>query len=136
MFGGADAPITKHTFAAFTASGLSSCRNGEPEKASRPFDLERDSGVISEGAGMFVLEDLERAEGRTKGLAEGLAEGESKGRAAEARRLLYKVLAARSFSVTSAMRARIERETDTIRLEAWLETAVTARTVRDVFRRR
>lgn len=52
------------------------------------------------------------------------------------RRLLYKVLAARSFSVTSATRARIERETDTTRLEAWLETAVTARTVRDVFRRR
>jgi 3-oxoacyl-[acyl-carrier-protein] synthase II len=62
--GGADAPITKHTFAAFTASGLTSCRNGEPEKASRPFDLERDSGVISEGAGMFVLEDLERARAR------------------------------------------------------------------------
>jgi 3-oxoacyl-[acyl-carrier-protein] synthase II len=62
--GGADAPITKHTFAAFIASGLNSCRNGEPEKASRPFDLERDSGVISEGAGMFVLEDLERAQAR------------------------------------------------------------------------
>ncbi|HEX3473469.1 MAG TPA: hypothetical protein VHT91_00435 [Kofleriaceae bacterium] len=96
--------------------------------------------------------ELGRAEGRTKGLAEGRAEGESKGRAkgraegraegeskgraTEARLLLYKVLAARSFSVTSATRARIERETDTSRLEAWLETAVTARTVRDVFRRR
>jgi 3-oxoacyl-[acyl-carrier-protein] synthase II len=62
--GGADAPITKHTFAAFVATGLSSCRNGEPERASRPFDLERDSGVISEGAGMFILENLERAEAR------------------------------------------------------------------------
>jgi len=62
--GGADAPITKHTFAAFTATGLSSCRNDEPEKASRPFDLERDSGVISEGAGIFVLENLERAQAR------------------------------------------------------------------------
>lgn len=62
--GGADAPITKHTFAAFTATGLSSCRNEHPEKASRPFDLERDSGVISEGAGMFVLENLERARAR------------------------------------------------------------------------
>lgn len=62
--GGADAPITKHTFAAFTSSGLSSCRNGEPERASRPFDLERDSGVISEGAGMFVLENMERAQAR------------------------------------------------------------------------
>jgi 3-oxoacyl-[acyl-carrier-protein] synthase II len=62
--GGADAPITKHTFAAFIATGLSSFRNGEPEKASRPFDLERDTGVISEGAGMFVLENLERAQAR------------------------------------------------------------------------
>jgi len=62
--GGADAPITKHGFASFIASGLCSTRNGEPEKASRPFDLERDSGVISEGAGMFVLENLERAQAR------------------------------------------------------------------------
>jgi 3-oxoacyl-[acyl-carrier-protein] synthase II len=64
LAGGADAPITKHTFAAFIATGLSSCRNAEPSKASRPFDLERDSGVISEGAGMFVLENAERAQAR------------------------------------------------------------------------
>jgi 3-oxoacyl-[acyl-carrier-protein] synthase II len=62
--GGTDAPLTRHTFAAFIATGLSSCRNGDPERASRPFDSERDSGVISEGAGMFVLENLERAEAR------------------------------------------------------------------------
>ncbi len=62
--GGADAPITPLTMASFIASGLSSTRNGEPEKASRPFDLDRDSGVISEGAGVFVLENLERAEAR------------------------------------------------------------------------
>lgn len=62
--GGADAPITELTMASFISSGLSSCRNGEPEKASRPFDLERDSGVIAEGAGVFVLENLERAEAR------------------------------------------------------------------------
>ncbi len=62
--GGTDAPLTKHTFAAFIATGLSSCRNDEPAKACRPFDLQRDSGVISEGAGVFVLENLERAEAR------------------------------------------------------------------------
>jgi 3-oxoacyl-[acyl-carrier-protein] synthase II len=62
--GGADAPLTRHTFAAFIATGLASCANGEPEKASRPFDANRDTGVISEGAGMFVLENLERAEAR------------------------------------------------------------------------
>jgi len=62
--GGTDAPITPLAMACFTSSGLSSCRNGEPEKASRPFDLSRDSGVISEGACVFVLENLERAEAR------------------------------------------------------------------------
>jgi 3-oxoacyl-[acyl-carrier-protein] synthase II len=62
--GGADAPITPLTMSSFIASGLTSCRNDEPEKASRPFDLNRDSGVISEGAGVFVLENMERAEAR------------------------------------------------------------------------
>jgi 3-oxoacyl-[acyl-carrier-protein] synthase II len=62
--GGSDAPITPLTMASFIASGLSSTRNGDPAKASRPFDLERDSGVIAEGAGVFVLENLERAAGR------------------------------------------------------------------------
>jgi 3-oxoacyl-[acyl-carrier-protein] synthase II len=50
--------------ASFTAANLSSCRNDDPEKASRPFDLDRDSGVISEGAAVFVLESLESAEAR------------------------------------------------------------------------
>ncbi|HEX8680057.1 MAG TPA: beta-ketoacyl-[acyl-carrier-protein] synthase family protein [Chthoniobacterales bacterium] len=59
--GGADAPVTPLAMASFTATGLSSFRNDEPETASRPFDLTRDSGVISEGAGVFILEDLERA---------------------------------------------------------------------------
>ncbi|MFN2476584.1 MAG: beta-ketoacyl synthase [Chthoniobacterales bacterium] len=62
--GGADAPITPLAMASFTATGLSSYRNSDPGRASRPFDLSRDSGVISEGAGVFVLENLERAEAR------------------------------------------------------------------------
>ena len=62
--GGSDAPITPLAMASFIASGLSSQRNSEPETASRPFDLLRDSGVISEGAGILVLENLERAEAR------------------------------------------------------------------------
>jgi 3-oxoacyl-[acyl-carrier-protein] synthase II len=62
--GGTDAPVTPLAMACFTSSGLSSRRNGEPEKASRPFDLERDSGVISEGACVFVLENMQRAEAR------------------------------------------------------------------------
>ena len=62
--GGADAPVTPLAMASFTATGLSSFRNDEPETASRPFDLTRDSGVISEGAGVFVLEDFDRAMAR------------------------------------------------------------------------
>jgi len=62
--GGADVPVTPLALSMFIASGLSSCRNGEPERASRPFDLYRDSGVISEGAGVVILEDMERAEAR------------------------------------------------------------------------
>jgi 3-oxoacyl-[acyl-carrier-protein] synthase II len=62
--GGADAPITPLTMASFIASGLSSTRNDDPQTASRPFDLTRDSGVISEGAAIVILENLERAEAR------------------------------------------------------------------------
>jgi 3-oxoacyl-[acyl-carrier-protein] synthase II len=62
--GGTDAPVTPLAMACFASAGLSSCRNDEPQKASRPFDLERDSGVVSEGACIFVLENLERAEAR------------------------------------------------------------------------
>jgi len=62
--GGADAPITEHGMASFVASGLSSMRDSDPQTASRPFDRERDSGVISEGAGMFILENYERARAR------------------------------------------------------------------------
>jgi 3-oxoacyl-[acyl-carrier-protein] synthase II len=62
--GGAEAPVTPLVMSMLISSGLSSCRNGEPEKASRPFDLERDSGVVSEGACVVVLEDLTRAEAR------------------------------------------------------------------------
>jgi flagellar biosynthesis/type III secretory pathway protein FliH len=88
--------------------------------------------------------DKGRAEGRAKGLAKGLAEGRAeglakgraKGRAAEARLLLHKVLAARSFRVTPKVRARIDSEPDVARIESWLEAAVTARAVGDVFRDR
>jgi 3-oxoacyl-[acyl-carrier-protein] synthase II len=62
--GGTDAPVTPLVMGSFVANGLTSTRNGEPEKASRPFDLDRDSGVISEGAGIFVLESLDRAQAR------------------------------------------------------------------------
>ncbi|HEY0480374.1 MAG TPA: hypothetical protein VGD37_22800, partial [Kofleriaceae bacterium] len=74
------------------------------------------------------------AEWENKGRAEGRAEGRTEGRADEARRLLLKVLAARSFPVSPDVRARIDGEADVARLEAWLEAAVTAATIGDVFR--
>jgi 3-oxoacyl-[acyl-carrier-protein] synthase II len=59
--GGTDATITPLSMASFTTAGLSSTRNSDPERASRPYDLQRDSGVISEGAGIVVLENYETA---------------------------------------------------------------------------
>ena len=63
-----------------------------------------------------------------------IGEWEDKGRAAEARLLLHKVLAARSFLVTPDVRARVDGEPDVTRLESWLEAAVTATAIGDVFR--
>lgn len=59
--GGTDATVTPLSMASFTTAGLNSMRNHEPERASRPFDKGRDSGVISEGAGIVVLEEYETA---------------------------------------------------------------------------
>jgi len=59
--GGAEAPIVPLTFGAFCLIGALSTRNGDPTKASRPFDKERDGFVMGEGAGVLILEDLENA---------------------------------------------------------------------------
>lgn len=59
--GGAEAPVTSIAFAGFCAARAMSTRNDEPEKASRPFDLQRDGFVIGEGAGILILETLEHA---------------------------------------------------------------------------
>lgn len=65
LAGGSDASITEGTLAAFIATGLTTAvENGAPERASRPFDLLRRCGILSEGAGMFVLEDMDRAVAR------------------------------------------------------------------------
>jgi 3-oxoacyl-[acyl-carrier-protein] synthase II len=62
--GGAEAVMLRITFAGFARIGAVSRRNGEPERASRPFDLDRDGFVMGEGAGFVVLEDYERAKAR------------------------------------------------------------------------
>jgi 3-oxoacyl-[acyl-carrier-protein] synthase II len=59
--GGSDAPITKFAFASFVAAGLTTVKHLDPKTASRPFDIDRETGVISEGCGILVLENLEHA---------------------------------------------------------------------------
>ena len=62
--GGAEATITPLGIAGFASMKALSCRNDEPEKACRPFDKDRDGFVMSEGAGIVVLEEYEHAKKR------------------------------------------------------------------------
>lgn len=62
--GGVEAPITKFTVAAFANMGALSKRNDAPDKASRPFDRQRDGFVIAEGGAIYILEELEHARRR------------------------------------------------------------------------
>ncbi len=62
--GGAEAPITPLGIAGFAALKALSTRNDEPEKSSRPFDEKRDGFIVSEGAGILLLESLEHARQR------------------------------------------------------------------------
>ena len=61
LAGGVEALIGHTFFSGFTAMRAISLRNDEPERASRPFDAQRDGFVIGEGAGIMVLERLEHA---------------------------------------------------------------------------
>jgi len=62
--GGAEATITPMAIAGFCAARTLSTRNDEPQRASRPFDNDRDGFVIAEGAGLLVLETEEHARRR------------------------------------------------------------------------
>ena len=62
--GASEAPITPITFGAFDTVNVLSPLNDPPEKASRPFDAGRKGFVISEGAGLLVVEELEHAKKR------------------------------------------------------------------------
>lgn len=62
--GGSEAAITPMGVGGFAAMRALSTRNDEPERASRPFDRDRDGFIIGEGAGVVVLEELERARRR------------------------------------------------------------------------
>ena len=62
--GGTEAAITRFGYAGFCAMKAMSTRNDEPERASRPFDAERDGFVMGDGAGVCILESLEHARKR------------------------------------------------------------------------
>jgi 3-oxoacyl-[acyl-carrier-protein] synthase II len=62
--GGAEAAITPLGVAGFASAKALSFRNDAPEKASRPFDQDRDGFVLGEGAGVIVLEEIEHARRR------------------------------------------------------------------------
>ncbi|RVC64488.1 beta-ketoacyl-[acyl-carrier-protein] synthase II [Mesorhizobium sp. M4B.F.Ca.ET.088.02.2.1] len=65
LAGGAEAPVTRLSLAGFAACrALSTERNETPQKASRPYDRDRDGFVMGEGAGVVVLEELEHAKAR------------------------------------------------------------------------
>jgi 3-oxoacyl-[acyl-carrier-protein] synthase II len=59
--GGAESAITPLGVGGFSAMKALSTRNDEPERASRPFDKERDGFIIGEGSGVLILEERERA---------------------------------------------------------------------------
>ena len=61
LTGGVEAPLFPLYFAAFCSLRIMSKRNDQPEKASRPFDKERDGFVMGEGAGLLILEREEKA---------------------------------------------------------------------------
>lgn len=66
--GGAEATVTPLAFGGFCSMRALSSRNDDPEKASRPFERDRDGFIMSEGAGILILEEMEHALKRGAGI--------------------------------------------------------------------
>jgi 3-oxoacyl-[acyl-carrier-protein] synthase II len=64
LAGGAEAPINELGLGGFCAARAMSTRNSDPQRASRPFERDRDGFVMAEGSAVFVLEDYEHAKAR------------------------------------------------------------------------
>ncbi|MBP1734914.1 MAG: fabF-2 [Deltaproteobacteria bacterium] len=62
--GGSEANLTPLTVGGFNAMKALSTRNDDPQKASRPFERDRDGFVVAEGSGVLILEELQRAKKR------------------------------------------------------------------------
>ena len=62
--GGSEAAVTPMSVGGFAAMRALSTRNDDPQRASRPFDKDRDGFVVGEGAGILILEELEHAKAR------------------------------------------------------------------------
>ena len=76
--GGSEATITPLGIGGFAAMKALSTRNDEPQKASRPFDVNRDGFVSSEGSGILILESLDHALARNANIyAEFVGYGQS-----------------------------------------------------------
>jgi 3-oxoacyl-[acyl-carrier-protein] synthase II len=62
--GAADSAVTRYVFEAFSLARRLATRNEDPEHACKPFDRDRDGGVIAEGAGILIIENLDHARSR------------------------------------------------------------------------
>ncbi|MEX2229229.1 MAG: beta-ketoacyl-[acyl-carrier-protein] synthase family protein [Dehalococcoidia bacterium] len=117
--GGAEAPITPLTLAAYQGAGLLSRRNADPAAAARPLDRDRDGMVLAEGAAIVVLELLEVAVARgARILAEIEGEGLrfSPGRSGEP--ALDAAPIGQALQQALAVSGRIQSEVDVIALDA------------------
>ncbi|MDA1003334.1 MAG: beta-ketoacyl synthase N-terminal-like domain-containing protein, partial [Chloroflexi bacterium] len=117
--GGAEAPITPLTLAAYQGAGLLSRRNDDPAAASRPLERDRDGLVLAEGAAIVVLELLEVAVARgARILAEIEGEGLSFSPGTSGEPQLAAVPIGQALQQALAVSGRIQSELDVIALDA------------------